>query len=320
MPAPEDSLPPAWHVLVCGVELDAPTYQLTSTLRLVRLPTHLSVFDLAAAGAVGFREWAVLEPLSPAAKAEIVSERGKAASPGYDDLNLCWLVSALLVVRGHVGHMCPAASRYSWALIAGHQRQTAPEFRKQLASEGISQAIFDPSRSLPNFEGGLLDYHLKMLVPKDFKQRAFDAEDAAWIARHLDTFNELAAHSERFRFALEAAVDWRYSKDARAAIARLWAGIESLFGISSELVYRISLLAAVLLHPRGEARFRAYKRVRASYAVRSKAVHGEPISDEKLYAGMSEAFDILSSLLLNIIQRARVPTEEDLHKELLSDA
>jgi hypothetical protein len=43
--------------------LEAPL-TLAPGLTLVPLDSSLSVFDLAAAGAVGFREWAMLEPAS----------------------------------------------------------------------------------------------------------------------------------------------------------------------------------------------------------------------------------------------------------------
>jgi len=112
-------------------------------------------------------------------------------------------------------------------------------------------------------------------------------------------------------------VDWRYAKDSRAAISRLWAGIESLFGIAAELVYRISLFGSVGLAERGPSRLDAFRRIKASYGIRSKAVHGEPLSEEKLVIGMYEAFDILRALLLNCVSKGAVPSEEDLYHDLL---
>ena len=51
--------PEAWHVLICGLALDGDYFELGEGITIRRLPNALSVFDLAAAGAVGFREWAV---------------------------------------------------------------------------------------------------------------------------------------------------------------------------------------------------------------------------------------------------------------------
>jgi len=292
-------------------------FDLGESITIRRLITPLSVFDLAAVGAVGFREWAVLEPLAPAATCEIISPLAAANPPGYDALNKCWLVSALLVIRGFAKHTCPAVSAYPWHLIAGHQKQSAASFRMQLAEEGVEKAIFESRRSLPAFNGGLLDYHLSTLVPKNLKDNPLDSYECNWISAHLERFNSLASCDERFRFALEASVDWRYSKDQRAAISRLWAGIESLFGLSSELVYRVSLFGSIGLASRGEARFQAFRRIKASYGVRSKAVHGEPLSEDKLTSGMHEAFEILRSILLYCVLRNGVPTEDELYRELL---
>lgn len=309
--------PETWHVLVCGLCMSGDYFDLGSSLTLRRLSRSLSAFDLAAAGAAGFRQWAVLEPLAPMATGEIVSPVLTATAPGYDALNLCWLVSSLLVMRGFAHHLCPAVSGYSWNLIAGHQQQTSNAFRKQLADDGVEKAVFEPRKTLPPFKGGLLDFHLSVLVANDASERVLDAPEAAWIAAHLSKFNQLASTDERFRFALEAAVDWRYSKDPRAAISRLWAGIESLFGISAELVYRLSLFGSVGLAPRGEVRLQAFRRIKAAYSIRSKAVHGGALDTQKLGNGMVESFEILRSLLLHCVLRGSVPTEDDLYRELL---
>src|SRR5215472_14230950 len=119
---------------------------------------------------------------------------------------------------------------YSWNLIAGHEKATAPSFRRQLVEEGLEKAIYEPRGSLPRFQGGLLDYNLRLLLPRETRSTPFDSSEATWVVTHFEQFNELASREERFRFALEAAIDWRFTKDARAAVARIWAGLESLLG------------------------------------------------------------------------------------------
>jgi hypothetical protein len=76
-----------WHALVCGLPLAEDRFELGSSIVLQRLLNPLSVFDLAAAGAVGFREWATLEPLAPVATAELISPTSAVTLPGYDALN-----------------------------------------------------------------------------------------------------------------------------------------------------------------------------------------------------------------------------------------
>ena len=310
--------PDAWYVLVCGLPLADDSFDLGSSLTLRRLVTPLSVFELAATGAVGFREWAALEPIASAATAEIVSPVDAAVVPGYDALNKCWLVSALLVIRGFARHICPASSAYSWNFIAGHQASVAPTFRRQVAEEGVKKAVLEPRGSLPRFQGGLLDYHLRLLLPKEICSTAFDSAEAMWVSTHFERFNQLASRDERFRFALEAAIDWRFAKDPRAAVARVWAGVESLLAINSELVYRVSLHAATVIAPRGQERLAAFRKVKALYGVRSKAVHGDPVPEDKLFTGLHDSFEILRCLLLDAVERGTLRTEGDFFQELLS--
>jgi hypothetical protein len=310
--------PKAWHVLVCGLPLSEDILELGTHLSIRRLVNPLSVFDLAAVGALGFREWATLEPFTGSATAEIISLAEAEGLQGYDPLNRCWLASALLVLRGFARHLCPAVSAYSWNLIAGHQAQTSGIFREQMIEEGVENAVYRPRRSLPSFHGGLLDYHLKLLLPKKIKSEALDVSEAKWCQEHFEEFNRLAHGDERFRFALEAATDWRYAKDPRAAIARIWAGIESLFGINSELVYRVSLFTSTIMSAeRGVARIEAYRHAKSIYGIRSKAVHGEPLSDEKLIGGLHESFEILRTILLDCVSRGQVRKEDDYMLELL---
>lgn len=307
----------AWHVLVCGLELSEPSFDLGPSLILRRLHEPLTVFDMAAVGAVGFREWAVLEPLLPAARAEIVSAIDGTTLPGYDALNKAWLGSSLLVLRGYARHLCVAVSGYSWSLVAAHRKSASSSFRRQMVEEGVDKAVFEPRAKLPPFRGQLLDYHLNLLLPKETRSEPVGAVEAQWVADHFEIFNGLASEDERFRFALEAAIDWRYSRDPRAAMARVWAGIESLFAITSELVYRIALYAAIVVAPRGPERLAAFKRVKALYALRSKAVHGDPITEERLLGGLHESFELIRSLLLDAVERGRVRADEDYQSELL---
>ena len=205
--------------------------------------------------------------------------------PGYGTLNRAWLASTLLVLRGFTRHLCVACSSYSWNIVAGHQERTSHVFQQQLREEGPDAAVYKSKRDLPRFQGNLLDFHLTLLTNKDARTDEVSLEDAGWIHQHFDVFNNLAAQSQPFRFALEAAIDWRFAKDARSAVARLWSGIEAIFGITSELVYRISLLSACLLAERGDTRKAKFEQVKKLYGLRSKVVHGEQLTDKERSRG-----------------------------------
>jgi hypothetical protein len=281
-----------WYVLVWGLPRPTEPLSLAPGITLRPLTNPLSIFDLAAAGAVGFRSWAILEPAARGCSCEIESAKDAATLPGYDTLNRAWLASSLLVLRGYTQQMCVACSTYSWNLIAGHQKISTEQ--------------------LQTFRGDLLDFHLKLQRNHNAKKGSVTPTDASWVNGHFPTFNKLASESESFRFALEAAVDWRYAKDARAAVSRLWSGIEALFGIKSELVYRISLYCACLQAKRGDGRIKKFHQVKELYDLRSKAVHGATLSDEEMASALNDSFELLSGLLLSTISRGRIPTSDDL--------
>jgi Apea-like HEPN len=297
-----------WYVLIAGLPRPNDPLEITPGLSLRPLDSPLSVFDLAAAGAVGFREWAILEPFTRICTCEIETATLQAALPGYDALNRAWLVSALLVLRGFSRHLAVACSAYSWNLVAGHQKRTSSEFRHKIEEGGV---IDHSKRDLPQFHGNVLDYHLKIFAEKAARTDSITDEDAVWIRNHFDVCNRLAHESNAFRLALEAAVDWRYAKEPRSAVARLWGGIEAIFGISSELVYRISLLTASLLEPRGEARKARFAAVKRLYGLRSKVVHGEDLTQEKINSAMNDSYHLLRDLLLLTIAKGHVLREND---------
>ncbi|MCA1617163.1 MAG: hypothetical protein LC729_01555, partial [Acidobacteria bacterium] len=87
--------------------------------------------------------------------------------------------------------------------------------------------------------------------------------------------------------------------------------IECLFGISSELVFRLSLMAACVLHRRGAQRRECFHRVKKLYGVRSKAVHGDDISSERLNEGLDSSFRLLRDLLIAFIDHGREYSEDD---------
>jgi hypothetical protein len=189
-------------------------------------------------------------------------------------------------------------------------------FQQQLREEGPDAAVYESKRDLPRFHGTLLDYHLTLLTNRDARTGEASIEDAAWIHEHFDVFNNLAAQSQPFRFALEAAVDWRFAKDARSAVARLWSGIEAIFGITSELVYRISLLSACLLAERGDARKARFEEVKKLYGLRSKVVHGEQLTEEKVASALNDSYQLLAALMLLSINNGHVLGQEDFDQAL----
>lgn len=291
--------------------------QLAPGLAVRPLDVSLTIFDLAAAGAVGFREWATLEVMALGCTTEIESAKDASTIPGYGTLNRAWLASCMMVLRG-CGKVLPVAvSTYSWSTVAGFQTKRSQAGRAPLTTSGAKDGDFSLRGSLPQFSGGLLDYRLQFLLCPAIAHDTLSVEDALWIQANYKSFNSMAAVSEKFRFALEAAVDWRYAHDQRAAIARLWAGIEALFGISAELVYRLSITAASVLRPRGDTRVQYAAKIKKLYGVRSKAVHGDQVPAEKMIEALDDSFVLIRDLLLLVATRKKDFGEDDLQNAIM---
>src|SRR5712664_2807152 len=178
-------------VLLIGLLMAEDSFQIAPGLTLEQIGAEITVFDLAAAGVEGFRYWSLIEPLLVPSAAEIRST-GTTADGA---MGRAWLVSALLLLRGFHRQFCPAQSAYSWRTLSG-----AAKDRRKLAP----------------FKGGLLDYHTDWLVPDDTAlERMFTSEDALWIGQRFASFEKLGSSNQRFKFALESAVDWRFSKEPR---------------------------------------------------------------------------------------------------------
>lgn len=308
---------PNWYVLLHGIAPPDSTLVLAPGVSISPLPTQLTIFDLAAAGGSGFRAWAMVGQVAESCLCEIESAEDAAVAKGYDALNRAWLAAALLVLRGHGPLMPVARNSYSWAFIAAPHKRRSPAFLDAMRARGLNTDIYGAQNELPPFTGDLLDFHARILQVPGMVRKSPTADDAEWCRAHFDVFNRLCADSEKFRFGLEAAMDWRYAKDHRIAIARMWAGVEAILSVSSELVYRLSTFAAALLSERGPDRTRMFKHVKALYSIRSKAVHGDSLKEEQLVSGTADSFKLLCDLLNYCVSQNRVPTEEDLIRALL---
>jgi hypothetical protein len=307
-----------WYVVVFGIKCPEERLTLAPGLTLLPISGQLTFFDLAAAGGSGFHEWALLGPLCANLNCEIETAKDSDIIPGYDNLNRAWLSTAMLVLRGFSRTLGIAASAYSWNVIAGHQKRTADIFKTQLAREGVEAAVYKSDRQLPKFHGQLLDFHTKILTDRGARDGLVTAEDACWISDNFSRFNTLASESKVFELALQAAIDWRYSSDPRIAVSRLWAGIEALIGINSELVYRLSNICASLLADRGPDRVKKFRAVKKLYSLRSKAVHGEQLDPEQLTIAMDDSFRLLRDLLVLVTAKGKVWTSEELEAIVLS--
>lgn len=152
------------------------------------------------------------------------------------------------------------------------------------------------------------NFHFHGLHASSYK---LEADDIIWITKNfLDA--RLLLDNENFSTAVNCLASYRWHSMSRIQIAVLWAGIEGIFGASSEIRFRISLYIARFLHPTdAELRKEKFELVKKLYNSRSSAVHGSKVKDN-LTQAVKESAELLRELIRQIIIQRALPNEEEL--------
>lgn len=201
-------------------------------------------------------------------------------------MNLGWWIVSGLRVRTVVDVLVPAAADHSWDVVSALDRQCSVQLLED--------------------------------VPRAWKferERLVSGDDLTWIAENLITFADLL-EVPSFRLAVEALGTHHHHQNLRMVAAALWSGVEALFGVESELRFRLAASVAAILEPRGESRKELYLRVKQLYDVRSKAVHGIRITDRILTDHILEVRNLLARLLCTYVERKACPTMSDVEHSL----
>lgn len=101
-------------------------------------------------------------------------------------------------------------------------------------------------------------------------------KDIEWLSKYYSKAYSLL-DNDAFSTAVHSLATYHWHSMPRVQLSILWAGIESLFDIHSEISFRLSLSIAKFLEPSNSAKnIVVYKKVKNLYNYRSKAVHGAP--------------------------------------------
>lgn len=151
-----------------------------------------------------------------------------------------------------------------------------------------------------NFHAGcrfdITNYHLRGL--SNFPFRVISETEARWLENNFEQARKMLDLIP-FRNAVHCLYSYKWHSMPNVRIAVLWSGIESLFGIESEIVFRLSLYAARFLSPnRKTKRVQIFNDVKRLYKQRSAAVHGS-----KIKVDPKQVVDESASLLLSLIKR-----------------
>ena len=136
-------------------------------------------------------------------------------------------------------------------------------------------------------------------------------DESKWIASHFADARELL-ENDRFQTAVHCLASYRWHSMPRIKLAVLWAGIEGMFGASSEIRFRISLYIGRFLHPNSAVeRQTIFDAVKKLYDSRSAAVHGSKVKSN-IAAAVEDSAEILRKILLQCVTNKAMPQENEL--------
>lgn len=140
---------------------------------------------------------------------------------------------------------------------------------------------------------------------------AITDENARWIESNFSTAKKLL-ENEKFTTSAHCLASYRWHTLPRVKLAVLWAGIEGMFGINSEIRFRISIYISRFLHPNNEKeRKETFDLIKNLYDTRSAAVHGSKLKGDTIKA-VNQSAEILRQLIVTCIERRSLPQEADL--------
>ncbi len=201
---------------------------------------------------------------------------------------MAWWVISALRVKTLAEFLVPVVADHSWSVVSAFKGQ---ECRAQLL-EDVPRARRVESA----------------VVIKEL--------DLVWVVENLAKFVEML-EVPRFRLAVDALTTHQHLVAPRMMVASLWSGIEALFGIQTELRFRLAITSASLLEPRGPKRIEQYRRIKRLYDGRSQAVHGGEIDEATLLNHVIEARSLLSRLICGMVDVGRVLSDGDFEQRLL---
>ncbi len=271
-----------YYFAVLGLETQAKTYDvLDQVARFRAVNDPPGEIELAAAlredhlfGAIGRYSHGIRHELC------VSREFG---SNDQAPFSLAWWIISCLRVRTLAELLIPAVADHSWSTIAAVQNRTC--YARLLEDVPQARRLSEP-------------------VP-------VSKADLQWVSSHLVAFATLLQHPS-FRLAVDALSTHHLQTSERMMAAMLWSGIEALFAIDSELRFRLSASVAAALESRGPARHKLHAKIKRLYDVRSKAVHGGVVSEDKLREHVMQVRALLSRLLCTFTEAGALPAKRDM--------
>ncbi len=135
--------------------------------------------------------------------------------------------------------------------------------------------------------------------------------DEEWLYKYYVTALDLMNH-DIYQTAVHAMASYRWHSMPRVQLAILWSGIESLFNVSTEVSFRVSLYIARFLAGQDDIKANEiFKKTKKLYNARSSAVHGNKMKDS-ISTFVEESAALLNQLIIRCAEIGELPDIETL--------
>lgn len=137
-------------------------------------------------------------------------------------------------------------------------------------------------------------------------------QDESWLHEYYRRASNMLQVNDTYRTAVHAMESYRWHSMPRIQLAILWSGIESLFNVSTEISFRVSIYIARFLAGDNEQEAKqVFKKVRKIYNMRSSAVHGNKIRDN-INDSVKESAILLNQIIKKCAEIGSIPDTENL--------
>jgi len=211
--------------------------------------------------------------------------------------------------------------RSQFQISASSSRETAVIAWNSMWDALLLSAIFQqelgfniqsdtPAQNISS-KSALRSVHRHMSAFNDESPFVVEKNDARWLTEHFADPRRLL-DEDSFQTAVHCLATMYWHPHPRIKLAVIWAGIEGVFGASSEIRFKISLYMARYLAPEDSTERKAiFELVKKLYSDRSKAVHGTKLKGD-LSVAVAESAKLLNKLLVKCIEVGSLPREVDL--------
>lgn len=153
------------------------------------------------------------------------------------------------------------------------------------------------------------NYHLRGFHVESEHQ--LTSAEKEWLEEYFPVARDLLQNVS-FQTAVHSLASFRWHPHPRTQLAVIWSGIESLFRIDSEIVFRVSLYTARFLAPDdADERSGIFAKVKQLYKARSAAVHGATVKGDPQFA-VQESSEVLRRLIRRCVEINQLPNIDSL--------